>query len=271
MRRAGLPSWALMWGLSIAIFAGLKWVTWRRGRRLVPAASVGRSLGYLLLWPGMDAPAFLSSRRPVKRPAKHEVLIAGACVATGLLLFWGAARTVLTSAPLAAGWIGLFGLVFLLHFGAFHLLSIGWRARGVDAMPLMRVPVSASSVGELWSARWNTAFHVLARDYVVKPLRESIGTPAAMMAAFVASGLIHDLVISVPARAGFGLPTAYFLLQGLGIQIERSPLGARLGLRNGLAGRCFTVLVAAIPAFWLFHPAFVLRVVLPFMRVVGAL
>jgi len=32
-----------------------------------------------------------------------------------------------------------------------------------------------------------------------------------------------------------------------------------------------TRLVTAAPAFWLFHPAFVLRVILPFMHAVHAL
>jgi hypothetical protein len=35
-------------------------------------------------------------------------------------------------------------------------------------------------------------------------------------------------------------------------------------------GRLFAIAVTALPAFWLFHPAFVLNVVVPFLRVVGA-
>jgi hypothetical protein len=70
-------------------------------------------------------------------------------------------------------------------------------------------------------------------------------------------------VISLPAGAGYGLPTAYFLLQGIGILLERAFPQMR--------GRIFTILITAFPAFWLFHPPFVRHVILPFMKAIGAL
>src|SRR6185295_15798637 len=51
------PRWVLMWVLAAWLFSGVKWLTWRQAS--VPEATVGRRLGYLLLWPGLDAPAFL--------------------------------------------------------------------------------------------------------------------------------------------------------------------------------------------------------------------
>jgi hypothetical protein len=88
---------------------------------------------------------------------------------------------------------------------------------------------------------------------------------------FVLSGLIHDLVISVPARGGYGLPTTYFVLQGAGLTIERSQFGKRHGLGQGWRGWLFMTVVVATPVFWLFHPWFVLRVILPFMHAIHAL
>ena len=88
---------------------------------------------------------------------------------------------------------------------------------------------------------------------------------------FVASGLIHDLVISLPARGGYGLPTGYFVLQGIGVTVERSFVGERLGLRGGLPGWLFMAVFTAGPAFWLFHPPFVTRVMVPFLRAIRAL
>ncbi len=85
------------------------------------------------------------------------------------------------------------------------------------------------------------------------------------------SGLIHDLVISLPARGGYGLPTLYFLLQGAGVSVERSRFGKRLGLGHGLRGWCFMLLFLTVAALALFHPWFVERVILPFMRAIHAL
>jgi hypothetical protein len=265
-----LAPWALMWGLAIAIYGALKWMTWWRGRGIVAPVSLRRSLAYLFLWPGMDAPTFLDVRRTPTPVTRAELLRAVATTVLGLCLLFGAVRMIPSSRPLVAGWIGLFSLIFILHFGSFRLVSIWWRWLGIEAVPVMRAPVAAASLGEFWGARWNTAFHVLARDYMVRPLRRRIGVPTAMLVAFVGSGLVHDLVISVPAGAGYGLPTAYFSLQGLALLLERAPVGRRLGLGRGLRGRLFAIAVTALPAFWLFHPAFVVNVVVPFLRVLGA-
>jgi hypothetical protein len=111
----------------------------------------------------------------------------------------------------------------------------------------------------------------LSHDLIFRPLYKRTGVAAAGLLVFVASGLIHDLVISLPARGGYGLPTGYFMLQGLGVTLERSAAGRRLGLQKGLTAWVFMLAVAAAPAFWLFHPKFVLRVIIPFMHAIHAL
>ncbi len=57
----------------------------------------------------------------------------------------------------------------------------------------------------------------------------------------------------------------------LGCDLERSALGRRLGLQKGPTAWLFMLIVTAAPAFWLFHPPFVMRVILPFMRAIHAL
>lgn len=264
-----LAPWAFMWAVCFALFFGCKWVTWRRAGETI-RRNGRRSLGYLFGWVGMDAGRFLDPARRADRPRRDEWLRAGANAAAGAAVLWLGVRLVPAGHDLAAGWLGMTGLVLLLHFGAFHLLSLAWRAAGVDAQPLMRAPVRAASLGEFWGARWNTGFHQLAAELVFRPLCRPAGAAGATVATFVASGLVHDLVISVPAGAGYGLPTAYFAVQGAALLSERSRTGRRLGLGRGFAGRAFAFAAVVAPLPWLFHPPFVRVVVLPLLDVLGA-
>ena len=264
-----LPSWGYMWSIAVAIFLGVKWQTWWCARGNAPH-SVGRSVTYLFLWPGMDAPAFLRDARPPK-PAWTAWCWALFKTSIGAALLWLIARRLPSSLPLVRGWLGLLGLAFLLHFGCFDLIALGWQSLGVRAEPIMQRPASSRSLTEFWGRRWNLGLRQLSHDFVFRPLYSRVGLPVATLLVFFVSGLIHELVISIPARGGYGLPTAYFVLQGLGVIFERSRGGRFLGLARGVLGWAFTVLITAGPVYFLFHPPFVLRVVLPFMKAIRAL
>jgi hypothetical protein len=264
-----LPRWELMWALAFSIFFGLKWVTWLRARTQVPHAR-WRAAAYLLAWPGMDAASFLDETKRPQVPHFADWFLAFFKTVIGVCLLWFVARNV-PSQALLRGWVGMLGLIFLLHFGVFHILALFWRSCGVQATPIMRAPFRARSLGEFWGKRWNLGFRELGHDLIFVPLHKHLSAGFASLAVFVVSGLIHDLVISVPARAGFGLPTAYFTFQGLGALVERAPFGRQIGLGKGLPGFLFLLVVTTAPIFWLFHPAFVLHVIIPFMQEVRAL
>jgi len=257
-----VPPWVWMWTLALAVFAGFKWLTWRR------VAGRDRALAYLLLWPGMDAVRFTDPAARPSPPAPAEWAAAPVKIALGAGLVWGVARW---TTGLAAGWVGMVGLVLMLHSGLFHLVSLLWRRAGVDARPLMNAPLRATSLASFWGDRWNRGFSDLAAALMLRPFHRVLGGPGALLAVFVVSGVLHDLVISLPAGAGWGLPTGYFVVQGLGALAERSPAGRRLGLGAGPTGRLLTAVAVAAPLFWLFHPPFVRRVMLPMLRAIGAL
>jgi alginate O-acetyltransferase complex protein AlgI len=261
-----LEPWIFMWALAGTIFAGCKWLTWRRG----PHAHVGRSLGYLLAWPGMDAAEFLRDDPPVDQPRPREWWFALTKFAGGVALLWGGVHGVPEGHPLLTGWTGMFGLIFVLHFGLFHLLSLAWRRAGVNAEPLMRAPLLARSLAEFWGRRWNAAFNELAHRFVFRAVARRAGTTMATLTVFAVSGVLHDVVISLPARGGYGLPTVYFLLQAAGVLLERAPFARRLGLGRGWLGWIFTLIVTAAPLGLLFHPPFVQGVILPMLRAIGA-
>lgn len=260
-----------MGALAFAIYFGFKWLTWWQARAAGARASTSRSLGYILAWPGMDAQTFLTVKARPCEPRAIDWTFAIFKTVFGAVILWGIAKKVPPEQTLLAGWIGMFGLGFLFFFGMFHVLALLWQRAGVDARPIMHAPVLAQSPSNFWGARWNLAFRKLSYDFVFRPLRRRMGIGAATLATFLVSGLIHELVISLPAGGGYGLPTMYFMVQGLGVIIERSPLGKRLALDHGPSGWLFTLLLTTGLVFWLFHPPFVTHVVIPFLHAIRAL
>jgi D-alanyl-lipoteichoic acid acyltransferase DltB (MBOAT superfamily) len=192
-------------------------------------------------------------------------------LALGLALFFGAARFAPPEESYLVGWIGMIGLVLILHFGLFHLVSCGWRSLGVDARPLMDRPLNSVSLSEFWGRRWNTAFRDLTHRFLFRPLTPWVGARGGIFGGFVFSGVVHDVVISMPARGGYGGPTLFFTIQAVGMLLERSTLGRRFGLGQGRNGWMFTMAVLVAPVYWLFHPPFVENIVVPFMRALGAI
>jgi hypothetical protein len=266
-----MARWMFMCAMACALYAGCKWLTYCAARTRGRNADGLRALGYLLAWPGMDASAFLRPAARLAGPRQPEWMFAALKMLLGATLIWVVARTAYPERPLLAGWLGMVGLILVLHFGTFHLLSLAWRRQGVNAAPVMRSPLLASSLADFWGRRWNTAFHELASRFTFRPLRPVFGVTGATLLVFLASGVIHELVISVPAHGGYGLPTGYFLIQGLGVAGERTRAGRRMGLGHGRRGWLFTLLVTAGPAFWLFPQPFVYNVVLPTLAVIGAI
>jgi len=257
--------------MAVAIYAGCKWLTWRRAS--VTGAPPWLQAGYLLAWPGLDADGFLHrrSRAVQQKPGIHEWSFAASKVGAGLVLLYAVAQEIPSSYPYLVGWVGMIGVVLSLHFGIFHLLSCAWRSVGVDAKPVMNWPFVAVSVSEFWGRRWNTAFRDLTHRFLFRPVSARFGPRWAVWSVFLFSGLVHELVISVPARGGYGGPTLFFAVQGAAIFLERGALGRRLRLGCGWRGWLFNLSVLLVPACALYHPPFVVEVVVPFLRALGVI
>ncbi len=265
--RDHLPNWVFMWLFVTAMFAGCKFLTWRSAQ--TRPTKITRTLGYLFAWPGMDATAFLHGQHE-HRPKLAEWLLATTRLLAGIALVWLAAHATLTTHPIANAWLGMFGITLVLHFGSFHLVALAWQRAGVPAKPLMQSPTTATSLATFWGVRWNTAFNKLVHDLAFRPVARRVGTAWATMVVFAISGVIHELAISFPARGGYGLPFGYFLLQGVGVLIERTETGRSLGLGRGVRGWLFMFAFTAAPAYWLFHPTFIHNVILPMLQTIGS-
>jgi predicted DCC family thiol-disulfide oxidoreductase YuxK len=268
--RTHIAAWIFMWAMAFALYSGCKWLSYRETLRHGLKPNLRRTLAYLLAWPGMDAADFLDERKIAAKPRMAEWLFAVAKMGFGAVVLWAVTQMLLPVNWLLGGWTGMLGVVFILHFGLFHLLSLLWRQRGIHATPLMQNPIGATSLAEFWGGRWNTAFHDLAFRFTFRPLRRLTTPTIAILLVFGLSGIIHEAVISLPARGGYGLPTLYFLIQGAGVIAERSRFGGFLGLGRGVRGWLFTFFITVAPVLALFHPPFVKHVILPMLTAIGA-
>jgi hypothetical protein len=260
--------WVWMWAVAFGVYAGLKWLSFV-GRADARGVDRWRAAAYLLLWPGMDADAFLDRRQKATAGSGREWLDAALNVAFGIGLLMGFLPVIARWSPFAAGWVGIAGIGFVLHFGLLELLSLGWRQVGISAVPIMNAPYRSRSLSEFWGRRWNLAFRDLAHEFVFRPLVGPWGVTAATMAVFLASGVVHDLVISGAAGTGFGLPTLYFLIQAAGLFTERSDLGKWIGLGRGWIGWAFCAIVVVGPLGLLFHRPFIEGVAVPMFEAFG--
>ncbi|PCI36272.1 MAG: hypothetical protein COB53_10150 [Elusimicrobia bacterium] len=260
--KPNLPPWGFMCLYAFSIYTAFKfWTLWRAlGTH---SFSIARALGYFFFWPGMDPVPFSKNAPMGAELPQLDWPFALGKLLLGLVLVWVIPRFFPGGYPILTGWTGMIGSVFILHFGSFHLLALFWKWIGVDVQPLMNAPHRSKSVTEFWGKRWNLAFRDLSFGLAFGPTKKIFGPVGAIFFVFFLSGIVHDLVVSYPAGGGYGLPTLFFLVQGAAMIAERrSP---------GLKGRTFTVAVLLLPAPLLFHRPFIEVVILPFMKVLGAL
>ncbi|MBL8796549.1 MAG: hypothetical protein JNM56_21795, partial [Planctomycetia bacterium] len=225
-----------------------------------PPLSPLRWLCFAALWVGMRPAVFARRTGRTRADAGRVLRWASGWLVLGLacLLLARQLRQRTPDAGLLAVLCLLVGLSLVLHFGLLNMLAAWWRRQGFDCRPLMRTPLAARSLGEFWSRRWNLAFSEMAALSIFRPLVRWLGRPGAVLAGFLASGVLHELAISVPVRAGFGLPMLYFTLHG-GLVLAEQAL-ARLGWsidRAGGLAHLWTISWLLLPLPLLFHPWFV--------------
>lgn len=266
---AGLRMLAIVGGLLYAMKAVVAVEARADG---MPALSVWRWLGFAAAWPGMRPAIFCPAIR--RRCAGGWRLVGRGLLRAGcglalVGLAWAAwhrhPRWLPTDAARVAATILLLpGLSLILHFGIFNVAAGLWRLAGVDARPLFRGPLAARSLGEFWSQRWNVAFSEMTTLGIYRPLSAACGRRPALVAAFLASGVLHELAISVPVLAGFGLPLAYFSLHGMLVFVEHVLAKAGRPVRGwGPAAHAWVLGWLVVPLPILFHRPFLRGVVWP--------
>jgi len=251
---------ARMTAMALLAFLVFKWLVTEEERRDgMPPLPLSRWLAFTLLWVGMRPRLFVPRTRSAL-PSPRPLLLRGAtCLAAGLLLL-GAAR--LAGAGMAGAALLVTALLLCFHFGACTLLAAAWRLCGIPCEPVVRAPTRSRNLAEFWSRRWNLPYSEMCAIALYRPLASKTGRGIATLATFLVSGLLHEIAISVPVGAGFGLPLLYFALHGGLVHLEQE-LARRGRPVRGLAGRIWTVAWVLGPLPLLFHHPFLTRLLLP--------
>ncbi|MGJ8672604.1 MBOAT family protein [Rubritalea sp.] len=232
--------------LCSVLMAGMKWIVyseWRRsGGQVIP---LGSWLCFACCWFGMDPKPWVTSRR--KLSVRADWAWGSFCGLVGVALVY-VMSDVVALVPL------FIAMSMGFHFGALRLLTAFWKSVGVPVRALFRNPLRMRGFADFWGKRWNLAYSQMMARCVKRPLNRFLDQRAGTFAVFVISGLLHELAITVPVRGGYGLPTLFFMMQGLFTCYEGKP-SKWMGVLCGLS------LIWGLPV--LFPERFVMEVILP--------
>jgi hypothetical protein len=225
----------------------------------------GRLLA-VAIFPRAQPRQFLPARKPSPadvRPTIPGVLLDAAAAA---LLLWVVPRLLPEQTPLLVrAWVGIVGMALIVLFVRFDVVVLLFRWLGFAVEKFFDCPIAATSLAEFWGGRWNRIMSALLRDVLFLPLSRRVGTIAATGVVFFASGVLHE-TIAIRGGTGYGGPTLYFLIQGAGVLIENRGAFRRTLRRKPWLGRAWTAAFVVGPLALLFHPQFVLTVMVPMLR-----
>ena len=131
-------------------------------------------------------------------------------------------------------WIALLFQLYLTTFG--HGLQFATSlVTGFQSQPLMDNPLlSSTSPADFWGRKWNLLVHACLKRGVYRPVR-SLGGGAlgASLAAFVASGVLHEWILWVvfanhdnnDGQVVWGVTSAFFVWQALLLAWESTSQG----------------------------------------------
>jgi alginate O-acetyltransferase complex protein AlgI len=223
-------------------------------------------LAFALGWFGMRPTLFEVFPAPSQRLPYTTLAIRGLSrIVIGLLLVYLSAIIEATTdvLDLLADLTLLVGISFILHFGILNLSTAHWRWWGVNVKELFRSPYKSRSLNEFWGKRWNMAFSEMTTLIAYRPLKFKLGKAGAMILSFLLSGLLHEIAISLPVKAGYGLPMLYFALHGMLMYAEEKSTLVQKILANKVLSHIWVLGWLVLPIHLLFHPAFVEGVLRP--------
>jgi len=225
-----MTCWYLIVLIPVALLAKMSSL-WLAGIRR-PAAMVGGSFFWA---PSLSLPSWEKRERLDAGQAKRRVFIVSCGQLAAIAVVYLFVIPTIRSFPL---WLQSYLAVvpfWLLLEALGGLCCLLWLPSG-RLVPAIHIrPWQATHLADFWGRRWNRLIGDWLHQVVFMPLRRQPGT--AMFTAFLVSGIIHELLVSLPFMLVYGeniwgLMTGYFLIQYLAMRVERwfhlSTLGKKM-------------------------------------------
>jgi hypothetical protein len=191
---------------------------------------------WFLVSPLLATDSWAGSRRPTWAALGSLLFHLGITATLLLLAVIAARRGVQWSAPSLwlAGYCTM-PVAWLIGEALGTSLQILYAAGGWIVPPHHRAPWRARSISEFWTGRWNRWVADWLAQFVYRPLRR--WRVLALLMTFLASGLMHEVFMSVPLMITtghniIGLPTLYFMIQTAAVMVDRLLAGGHAVIRR---------------------------------------
>jgi len=110
--------------IAISIFLLVKGQTLLAFRASSTSVQIKNSFAWFFAWPGLNAEQFYTPRPHLSSPRLRDWALASTKTAIGLTLFFVLGPQLVAWNEMAAGWVAMVGIVFILHFGLFQTSHI---------------------------------------------------------------------------------------------------------------------------------------------------
>ncbi|CAD6341452.1 unnamed protein product [Miscanthus lutarioriparius] len=151
----------------------------------------------------------------------------------------------------------LFGVItYCILDSVLPCLAATGRALGMELEPQFNKPYLSASLEDFWGRRWNLMVSAVLRPSVYNPVRARLGVPAGVLATFLVSGLMHEVMAYyLTFRAPTGQVTAFFVLHGASMCAERWCACRWSARPPRVVATPLVVAFVVSTACWLFLPA----------------
>lgn len=174
---------------------------------------------FLFAWPGISVSGF-TKRGDVATSTGSRFLEAWVTFLVGVGVLVGVSF-IGKGTSTALNYLALFSILLIVHLGLVQVIADGIRLLGFSPQNLFDRPYLSTSLRDFWSVRWNRAFVDMNKIFIMGPLRDKVPLAILTFSIFAISGVLHEIGISYADGVSWGSPLIYFVIQGVGIEIEK--------------------------------------------------